>query len=76
MYEVVGFQHKELKFEDGNTCSGYYLFLTEKRDKVSGVATDRVFCSDGKIGEYVPKIGDHIQINYNRYGKVAQVYKC
>lgn len=76
MYDVVGYQHKELKFQDGNSCTGYYLFLSEKREGVEGIATERVFCSDKKIGNYIPKIGDHVQVFYNRYGKVDSVGKC
>lgn len=75
MYEVVGYQHKELKFQDGNSCAGFYLFLSEKREGVNGVATERVFCSDKKIGTYAPRIGDHVNVYYNRFGKVDSVLK-
>lgn len=75
MFEVVGYQHKELHFPDGNSCSGYYLFLTEERKGVTGIATERIFCSDSKI-DFAPELGDEVEVNYNRFGKVASVGKC
>ena len=78
--KVVGFQKSAFpakdrvtKQETGETISGYFLFLSEPRDGVTGVATERVFISLNKIGTYVPQLNDNVRLYYNRYGKVDSI---
>lgn len=73
--KVVGFEGKTFKFEDGNTVTGFYLFLEEKRQGVTGIATDRVFISSAKLDGYVPVLDDEITVNYNRWGKPQSVMR-
>lgn len=76
MSQLVGFEAKSFKFDDGKQVEGFYLYTTEKKKGVTGIATDRVFVSTSKLGEYVPVLGDEVTINYNRWGKVQSVFKC
>lgn len=72
---LVGFQAKKFTFEDGNTVEGYYLHTEEQLNGVTGTAVDRTFVSQKKLADYIPKIGDEIQISYNKYGKPQSVIK-
>lgn len=73
MAVLIGFQSKKYNFEDGHSSEGFNLFLEEKREGVSGMACERVYVSNEKIGGYIPVIGDEIRINYNRWGKPQEV---
>lgn len=68
--KVIGYQHSSFDTRDGNHISGVFLFLSEERPNVTGVATERIFLSDQKLSGYSPKLGDDIRPFYNRFGKV------
>ena len=72
--EVIGFKHKSFKPEDSDReISGFNLYLTYDQKDVEGLACERIFLSDAKMGGYEPVIGDKIVITYNRYGKPASI---
>ena len=75
MFQVIGFKHQVLKFNDGNEVTGYKLHMIEKREGVVGYACESVFISDKKLGEcgYVPLENDHVELFYNRWGKVERI---
>lgn len=73
MVTLVGFEAKHFKFEDGKEVEGFYLYSEEKKENVTGIATDRVFASHNKLDGYVPVLGDVLEINYNRWGKLQSV---
>lgn len=73
MSQLVGFQAKTFKFDDGKQVDGYYLFTEEKQNGVTGTACERVFVSVLKLNGYVPCLGDELKINYNRWGKVQDL---
>lgn len=50
MFKVIGFQRKNLKFQDGREVSGVTLYVTEVRNGVNGFACDSLFVSDSKLG--------------------------
>lgn len=72
--ELVGYKRSAFTAKDtGERIVGYNLFLVEQQQDVEGVATERVFLSDKKMGGYVPRVGDQLEIIYNRYGKVSEL---
>lgn len=71
--KVLGYSRKHLSFDDGRTCDGCFLYLSEERRDTVGVATERIFLSDAKGDGYNPSVGDEIKVYYNRYGKVDSV---
>lgn len=73
MARLVGFQGKSFIFDDGKQVEGFYLFTEEQRSGVTGTACDRVFISSGKLGGYVPVLGDEIKVNFNRWGKPQDI---
>lgn len=68
--KIIGIQKSSFDTKDGKHISGCFLFLTEERSNVQGVATERIFLSDDKLCGYSPSIGDEIKPYYNRFGKV------
>lgn len=73
MSKVIGYSKKHFEFDDGRSCDGFYLYLSEERRDTVGVATERVFVSNTKMDGYTPSVGDEIKVLYNRYGKVDSV---
>lgn len=73
MFKIIGFQQRNLKFQDGREVSGYNLYLIEQRDNVNGYACESLFVSNQKIGDYFPKLDDVIDIRWNRWGKVEAI---
>lgn len=71
--KVVGFEDKRFKFDDGKTVSGQFIYLSEERDGVTGMACERVFLSDNKLSGYIPVIGDEVEVSYNRFGKPQRI---
>ena len=71
---VIGYQQVSFTPKgETQAITGVTLYLTEERDKVQGLAADRVFVSARKLGSYFPQLGDEIRLSYNRYGKVDAV---
>ncbi len=75
MARVVGYEGKTFNFEDGKTVNGFYLYLAENRNGVTGISCERVFVSDQKLDGYIPALEDEIEVYYNRFGKPQRVLK-
>ena len=74
MAKVVGYKRADFKPKDSDSeIKGINLFVTFKRDGVQGFACERLFVSDSRAGNYLPKVGDEVDIFYNRYGKVESI---
>lgn len=78
--KIIGYQVKKYSFTDERTGAlvqgeGVNFYVTGTRDNVVGEFCDRIFVSQNKLGGYVPKVGDRIEIFYNRYGKVEMIQK-
>lgn len=71
--DVVGFRASKFTANDGSLIEGYTLYITYGENRVIGVVADRVFVSLNKCGGYVPQLGDVIDLEYNRYGKINRV---
>ena len=74
MVKVTGFQKVDFTPRDSNNpIKGISLYVSYPKDGVTGEVAEKVFVSDTKLGTYLPKLGDHLNIFYNRYGKVDSV---
>ena len=66
--EIVGF--KKYSFTNpstGNTFTGYRIFCNyedNSDNELKGVGTVNFTISNNKLGNYLPKIGDHIFIGW------------
>lgn len=74
--KVIGIRKVEFDAQDGKHISGVSLFCSYPITKNGeGVGVDKIFLSDNKLGQcgYYPELGDEINVQYNRYGKVDSV---
>lgn len=77
--EVIGIKDVNFKAKDGGTIQGVKLFVTDDSVNVTvGVACDSFFLSDSllnrnnlRCGDF--QLGDHLDISYNKYGKITYV---
>ena len=73
--KVIGFRKSSFKGDDGSQVSGVNLYLTEKCEKGEGQSCERVYITDQRLTAcgYVPKLGDEVALEYNRWGKCSGV---
>ena len=74
--KVIGFRKSSFKGNDGTDVSGVNLYLTEPATKGEGLSCERDYVLDKCINDcgYVPKLGDEVRLEYNRYGKCCGVH--
>ena len=78
MFQVVGYRNVNFKGQDGKDVTGVSVYVTAPIEQNGeGYSTDKVFLSTAKVAEcgYRPALGDRIEVQYNRYGRVAAVVK-
>ena len=77
--KIIGIQALQFKGKDGQIVAGKNLFVTDRipADRGEGFSAEKVFLSDNRLAAlgFIPKVGDYIQIFYNRYGKVETLIK-
>lgn len=77
--EVIGIKDVNFKAKDGGSVQGVKLYVTDDSVEVNaGTACDSLFLSDSLLerNELRPgdiQLGDHLNISYNKYGKVQSV---
>lgn len=77
--EVIGIKDVNFKSKDGGTVQGVRLYVTDDSVNVNaGVACEVIFLSDYLLdknnlrhGDF--RLGDHLDISYNKYGKISCV---
>ena len=74
--KVIGIRKSTFKGKGGTTVSGVNLYLTEPVTNGEGLSCDRVYVLDQRLNlcGYVPKLGDEVCLDYNRYGKCCGVH--
>lgn len=78
MYQVIGYRNVNFKGQDGNDVTGVSIFVTLPIEKNGeGYSTEKIFLSTAKVAEcgYRPQLGDKVEVQYNRYGRVAAIVK-
>lgn len=72
-WRVLGFRAVDFTDKSGNRITGYSLYLCRPGGKgMEGDECQKIFVSDRYV-QYVPALGDLVQISFNRYGKVSGV---
>lgn len=75
MFEVVGFARSQFQAQDnGQTITGWNIYVQYEDSKVTGYKCERLYLGDGKC-DYQPRVGDRINVYYNRYGKVDNIQR-
>ena len=74
--KIIGLKDTSFTPKDSNTpISGKTLFICYPSDNVEGFRCESVFGTMLRfVNGYVPKVGDEINIEYNRYGKPEAIY--
>lgn len=71
VYEVMGKKKVNFTAQDtGALISGVTFYLAFADDKIEGYGTENVFVSSSKMGGPAPAVGSHVNVIYNKYGKV------
>lgn len=73
MAEIVGIRNVNFQGNNG-VISGKSLYYTEESYGCEGLQTGKVFLSDNLLQRIeCPCVGDEVEFQYNKYGKVVNV---
>lgn len=80
MATIIGVNAISFKGKDGNLVEGSSIYVTSPLDPTkggSGCSAEKFFLSKARLAEldFTPRVGDKIEVLFNRYGKVAAVRK-
>ena len=72
--EVVGTRSVDFKDDNGRQVSGLSLYYLMQSDGVDGRMAGKMFVSAQRLPglSYLPKPGDHVMVNYDRYGRPVE----
>ena len=73
---VIGFSERSFTAKDTDALiEGMNIFVTFESKSTTGLACDRFFISQKRLNEcdYFPSLGDEIELQYNRYGKITDI---
>ena len=64
--------------DESNQVSGKNIYVTYPLEKGEGLGSERIFVTDAKLNkwEYQPKVGDEVNVSYNRFGKCDGMSKA
>ena len=74
--KVIGFSDRSFTSKDtGAVIDGMNIFVTFENSRTTGSACDRIFVSRYRLDQcgYNPSVGDDIELQYNRYGKISGI---
>ena len=76
MATIIGIRPSSFKGDNGETVTGMNIYYTYPLEKGTGLGAERVFMTDAKLAGcgYQPLPGDEVQLEYNRFGRVAKIY--
>lgn len=76
--KIIGIRPSSFTGEDKTQISGKNIYLTYPLEKGEGQGAERVFLTDAKLNKltYQPKVGDEVNVSYNRYGRCDGVTKA
>ncbi len=69
--KIIGIRPSSFTGEDKSQISGRNIYLTFPLEKGEGLGAERIFLTDAKLNKwtYQPKVGDEVNVSYNRYGR-------
>ena len=77
--KVIGYKRSDFVTKDGVSVTGLNIYLTYAATgtDAEGVVAERVYVSDAKLAKsgYKPRVGDEVNIMYNRFGKPETITK-
>lgn len=76
--KVIGIRKLDFTGSDGQPVKGTQFFLSEPMEApAEGVSTEKVFLRPDAVTAlgFVPKLGDEVEIRYNKYGKASSLVR-
>ncbi len=69
--KIIGIRPTQFKGDSGDNVSGKNVYLTFPLEKGEGLGAERIFLTDAKLNKwtYQPKVGDEVNVSYNRFGR-------
>ncbi len=69
--KIIGIRPSSFTGDDKTQVSGKNVYLTFPLEKGEGFGAERIFLTDAKLNkqEYQPKVGDEVNVSYNRFGR-------
>ena len=76
--KIIGIRPSSFTGEDKSQISGRNIYLTYPLEKGEGHGSERIFVTDAKLNkwEYQPKVGDEVNVSYNRYDRCDSMAKA
>ncbi len=76
--KIIGIRSTSFKGEHGEQVSGMNVYLTFPLEKGEGLGAERIFLTDAKLSKfpYQPKVGDEVNVTYNRFGRCESMEKA
>lgn len=76
--KIIGIRPSSFTGEDKTQISGKNIYFTYPLETGEGLGADRVFLSDIKLNQsaYQPKVGDEVNVFYNKYGRCSGMAKA
>lgn len=76
MATIIGIRPSSFKGTNGEPVSGVNIYYTYPLEKGTGLGAERVFMTNAKLDSfgYQPIPGDNVELEYNRFGRVAKIY--
>ncbi len=76
--KIIGIRPSSFKGDKGDEVSGKNVYLTFPLEKGEGLGAERIFLTDAKLNKwtYQPKVGDEVNVSYNRYGRCDGMSKA
>ena len=64
--------------DESKQVSGKNIYVTYPLEKGEGLGSERIFVTDAKLNkwEYQPKVGDEVNVSYNRFGRCDGMSKA
>lgn len=74
MPKIIGIRSSSFKGNDGTEVQGTNFYFTYPLDKGEGCGADRAYLTASRLSQlgYVPKVGDEVEVIYNRFGKCSE----
>lgn len=69
--KIIGIRASTFTGDNKTEISGKNIYLTYPLEQGEGLGSERVFITDAKLNKwpYQPKVGDEVNVFYNRYGR-------
>jgi len=76
--KIIGIRPSSFTGDDKTQISGKNVYLTFPLEKGEGLGAERIFLTDAKLKDwkYQPKVGDEVNVIYNRYGRCDGMTKA